>query len=87
MGLSDELIEMLFVHPAEQGKGCGKQLIQYALHEKYIYKVDVNEQNESAHRFYQHTASGLSEEMKPTLREILFPYCTCNGSRKQTHIA
>ena len=46
MGLSDELIEMLFVHPDEQGKGYGKQLMQYALHEKHIYKVDVNEQNE-----------------------------------------
>lgn len=28
MGLSDELIEMLFVHPEEQGKGYGKQLIE-----------------------------------------------------------
>ena len=54
MGLSDELIEMLFVHPDEQGKGYGKQLMQYALHEKHIYKVDVNEQNEKAHRFYLH---------------------------------
>ena len=37
-----------------QGKGYGKQLMQYALHEKHIYKVDVNEQNEKAHRFYLH---------------------------------
>ena len=59
MGLGDELIEMLFVHPAEQGKGCGKQLIQYALHENHIYKVDVNEQNESALRFYLHTGFRL----------------------------
>lgn len=28
--------------------------MQYALHEKHIYKVDVNEQNEKAHRFYLH---------------------------------
>lgn len=52
MGLSDELIEMLFVHPDEQGKGYGKQLINYALDEKQINKVDVNEQNEKALRFY-----------------------------------
>lgn len=52
--IGDELIEMLFVHPDEQGKGYGKQLMQYALHEKHIYKVDVNEQNEKAHRFYLH---------------------------------
>ena len=55
MGLSDELIEMLFVHPDEQGKGYGKLFIQYALHEKNIYKVDVNEQNEQAYQFYLHT--------------------------------
>lgn len=54
MGLSPELVEMLFVHPDEQGKGYGKQLMEYALHEKHIYKVDVNEQNEQARLFYQH---------------------------------
>lgn len=54
MGLSEDLIEMLFVHPNEQGKGYGKRLIEYALRERQIYKVDVNEQNEQAYRFYQH---------------------------------
>ena len=54
MGLSDELIEMLFVHPEEQGKGLGKRLIQFALQETPIRKVDVNEQNTTALQFYQH---------------------------------
>lgn len=53
MGLSDELIEMLFVHPAEQNKGYGKQLINYAIQEKNIRKIDVNEQNTAAFLFYQ----------------------------------
>lgn len=54
MGLSDELIEMLFVHPQEQGKGFGKQLLSFAIQEKRIRKVDVNEQNTEAFLFYQH---------------------------------
>ena len=45
MGLSDELIEMLFVHPAQQGKGLGKTLLEYAIREKKMQKVNVNEQN------------------------------------------
>lgn len=52
MGLSDELIEMLFVSPARQGKGYGISLIEYAIKEKHIRKVDVNEQNDLALHFY-----------------------------------
>ena len=54
MGLSDELIEMLFVHPDEQGKGYGKRLVEYAKDKKQMDKVDVNEQNERALQFYLH---------------------------------
>ena len=42
MGLSDELIEMLFVYPGEQGKGYGKRLLEYATRKKQLDKVDVN---------------------------------------------
>ena len=73
MGLSDELIEMLFVHPDEQGKGYGKQLMQYALHEKQIYKVDVNEQNEKAHRFYLHMGFQLIGRDEPDPSGNPFP--------------
>ena len=54
MGLSDELIEMLFVNPGEQGKGYGKRLLEYAIQKKQMDKVDVNEQNEKALSFYLH---------------------------------
>lgn len=54
MGLSDELIEMLFVAPEEQGKGYGTRLIEYALDNKGIDKVDVNEENVKALDFYLH---------------------------------
>lgn len=52
MGLSRELIEMLFVAPQEQGKGYGSRLIDFAIREKCIDKIDVNEQNSVAVRFY-----------------------------------
>ena len=52
MGLSDELIEMLFVSPGEQGKGYGRRLLEYATRRKQINKVDVNEQNDKALGFY-----------------------------------
>lgn len=52
MGLGDEQIEMLFVHPSEQGKGYGKQLIEFAICDNHIFQVDVNEQNEKATSFY-----------------------------------
>ena len=44
---------MLFVHPAQQGKGLGKTLLEYAIREKKMQKVDVNEQNTQALHFYQ----------------------------------
>ena len=44
---------MLFVDPDEQGHGYGKQLIEFAIRQKQIHKVDVNEQNGQALRFYQ----------------------------------
>ncbi|MBQ7824394.1 MAG: GNAT family N-acetyltransferase [Bacteroidaceae bacterium] len=51
-GLSADLIEMLFIAPEEQGKGYGKKLIEFAIKEKQIKKVDVNEQNTAALFFY-----------------------------------
>lgn len=52
MGLSEDKIEMLFVLQEEQGKGYGKALVEYAVKECRICKVDVNEDNGQACRFY-----------------------------------
>ena len=52
MGLSDDMVEMLFVLPSEKGKGYGSTLLKYALAEKRIRKIDVNEQNSEAYQFY-----------------------------------
>ncbi|MNK06562.1 putative N-acetyltransferase YjaB [compost metagenome] len=52
MGLSESSIEMLFIHPAFRGSGIGKTLLQFAINELKINKVDVNEQNDQALGFY-----------------------------------
>jgi putative acetyltransferase len=52
LGVADGKMEALFVHPAWHGLGVGRRLAQYAVDELGATTVDVNEQNESALRFY-----------------------------------
>ena len=54
IGLSEELIETLFIHPFYQKRGYGKMLLEFAAREYRIFRVDVNEQNRQALDFYQH---------------------------------
>lgn len=54
LGVSEDAIEMLFLHPNVIGKGVGKLLINYAFEEFEVYKVDVNEDNPKAVEFYKH---------------------------------
>jgi putative acetyltransferase len=71
MGTSEDKIEMLFVSPNEMRKGIGTLLIKYAVNTLKINKVDVNEQNEQAAKFYQKMGfcvinrSELDNEGKP----------------------
>ena len=52
IGLSSNLIEMLFIDDICRGKGYGAALIDFALKQDAT-KVDVNEQNAYALNFYQ----------------------------------
>ena len=52
MGLSEDVVEMLFVLPSEKRKGYGSALLNFAFEEKHIHKIDVNEQNTEAYQFY-----------------------------------
>jgi len=54
MGAENSRLEMLFLSPAERGKGIGKQLIQYGIQNYGIQEVTVNEQNPQAVGFYEH---------------------------------
>ncbi|EKT58501.1 acetyltransferase [Providencia sneebia] len=54
LGVDDNKLEMLFVSAENRGKGIGKQLLNFAIHQLKINEVDVNEQNPQAIGFYQH---------------------------------
>lgn len=52
-GVADGNLEMLFINPAERGKGIGKALLGYSIIEQKVIKVDVNEDNKQAVGFYE----------------------------------
>lgn len=54
IGVYQQKLEMLFVLNELRGKGIGKQLLNYAVTQLSVNKVDVNEQNPLAVGFYQH---------------------------------
>jgi len=53
IGVAEQKIEMLFFLPEYIGKGLGKMLTDFAFSELKADKVEVNEQNTNAVRFYQ----------------------------------
>ncbi len=53
LGLSEDKVEMLFIRPDLRGRGIGRRLMDFAIHEKGIRLVDVNEQNPQAVGFYE----------------------------------
>lgn len=52
LGVSDDSIEMLFVDNESRGTGVGKILLNYAINTLNARRVDVNEQNVQALKFY-----------------------------------
>jgi putative acetyltransferase len=53
LGASSQEVQMLFLHPDARSKGLGKVLMQFAIKEQGVTKVEVNEQNDQAVGFYK----------------------------------
>lgn len=53
LGVADQNLEMLFIHPGYRGKQVGKTLLRFSVENMYVTKVDVNEQNDQAVGFYK----------------------------------
>lgn len=53
VGVTDQKVEMLFLHPQFFGKGLGRMLLEFAVHNLDASQLDVNEQNGKALEFYQ----------------------------------
>ena len=53
IGVADKKVEMLFIDPKYFGQGLGQKLLSFAVTELNADKLDVNEQNEKALKFYQ----------------------------------
>lgn len=54
IGVMDQKVEMLFLHPDARGQGAGKRLLTFAILHFGANALDVNEQNPRALGFYQH---------------------------------
>ncbi|HYF01846.1 MAG TPA: GNAT family N-acetyltransferase, partial [Patescibacteria group bacterium] len=53
LGVHEDYVDMLFIHPDYFGKGVGTRLLKHALENLGATKVSVNEQNEKALHFYK----------------------------------
>jgi len=53
LGVADQNLEMLFIHPHYRGRQIGNSLLHFSIEKMNVRKVDVNEQNDQAVGFYK----------------------------------
>ncbi len=72
MGISGQMLEMLFISDENRGQGIGKLLLQYGIKNYSVNKLAVNEQNPLAKGFYEHM--GFTVYKRTELDEQGNPY-------------
>ncbi len=72
MGISGQMLEMLFISDENRGQGIGKLLLQYGIKNYSVNKLAVNEQNPLAKDFYEHM--GFTVYKRTELDEQGTPY-------------
>ena len=72
MGIENQKLEMLFIHPDYIGRGIGRQLILYGIETYGVNEVTVNQQNPAAVGFYEHM--GFKTYKRTALDEAGMPY-------------
>ncbi len=75
MGISGQMLEMLFVSAQERGKGVGKQLLAYGMEHYAVRELAVNEQNPRRRASMSTWAFRFIKEQILTSREILIRFC------------
>ncbi|RKR14244.1 putative acetyltransferase [Maribacter vaceletii] len=81
LGVAEQNLEMLFIHPEYRGKKIGKTLLYYSIKQLDVTKVDVNEQNEQAVGFYKHC--GFEVTGRSELDSSSKPYPTLHMELKK----
>lgn len=73
IGILGDNVEMLFVDDTAQGQGIGAQLLNYAINEMEVTKVDVYEQNTPCVEFYQHLGFEIIDKSPMDSMEKPYP--------------
>jgi len=84
LGVADQNLEMLFIHPEFRGERIGKTLLDYSIDKLNVTKIDVNEQNEQAVGFYKHC--GFETIGRSELDSSGKPYPTLHMALKKINI-
>ena len=64
IGVADNKVEMLFLHPSYIGQGIGKSLLEFAIDKLGATLVDVNEGNRYAVEFYKRFGFEVYDRME-----------------------